>query len=473
LPGRRDFLKSGAAGFAAAMMPPADPSAAAQAGRGITTGGNSRVLLKGGIVLTLDRAIGDFETADVLIEGAKIAAVGRNLKAEAQTIDASNMIVMPGFVDTHHHQYETILRSILPDGLLNGPKSYVSDIQGIYTPVYRPEDARISELVASLSQINAGVTTGVDTSQVSHTPEHTDACIDGLREAGRRTLFAYSAGVGPGVKYPQDIRRLRTQHFASADQLLTLAMGGGLDMSTWALAREVAAPIVNHVVGNSAGLEAMGKAGLMKADNEYIHCTQLSEAAWKFIADTGGHVSIATAIEMQMRHGMPPIQQALDHGITPSLSVDVETNMAADMFTVMRATFTLQRALLNERVLAGERNLPGLLTSRQVLEMATIQGARDSHLDRKIGTLTPGKDADIVMLRTDTINVMPVNNAAGAVVTLMDTSNVDTVFIAGKLMKRGGSLVGVDLPRIRRTVEASREAVLNRAGVKGNRLGVT
>jgi cytosine/adenosine deaminase-related metal-dependent hydrolase len=184
-------------------------------------------------------------------------------------------------------------------------------------------------------------------------------------------------------------------------------------------------------------------------------------------------VSIATAIEMQMRHGMPPIQQALDHGITPSLSVDVETNMAADMFTVMRATFTLQRALLNERVLAGEQNLPALLSCRQVLEMATIQGARDSHLDHRVGTLTPGKDADIVMLRTDAINVMPLNNAAGAVVTLMDTSNVDTVFIAGKLMKRAGGLVGVDLPRIRRTAEASREAVLARAGVRGNRLGVS
>ena len=394
-----------------------------------------------------------------------------NDKADAQTIDASNMIVMPGFVDTHHHQYETILRSILPDGLLNGPKSYVSDIQGIYTPVYRPEDARISELVASLSQINAGVTMGVDTSQVSHTPEHTDACIDGLREAGRRTLFAYSNGVGAGSRYPQDIRRLRTQFFASSDQLLTLAMGGGLDPETWALARQVGAPIVNHVVGNTAGLEMMGRAGLMKADNEYIHCTQLSKAAWKMIADTGGHVSIATAIEMQMRHGMPPIQEAIDHGITPSLSVDVETNMAADMFTVMRATFTLQRALLNERVIAGEQNLPALLTSRQVLEMATIQGARDAHVDARCGTITPGKDADIIMLRTDTINVMPLNNAAGAVVTLMDTSNVDTVFIAGKLMKRGGTLVGVDLAKIRRTVEASREAVLARAGYKGNRLG--
>ena len=158
---------------------------------------NSRILLKGGMVLSLDRNVGDFANADVLIEGKKIAAVQPNLKAEAQVIDAANTIVMPGFIDTHHHQYETILRSILADGLLAGPKSYQSEIQGILTPVYRPEDAYISELVASLSQINAGVTTGVDTSQVSHSPDHTDACVNALAEAGRRTVFAYSQGVGP------------------------------------------------------------------------------------------------------------------------------------------------------------------------------------------------------------------------------------------------------------------------------------
>jgi 5-methylthioadenosine/S-adenosylhomocysteine deaminase len=476
MPKRRDFLKSSAAGLVTAAVSSAAMTApaAAQAGASsaIRTGRNQRILLKGGTVLTLDRAIGDFESADVLIEGKKIVAVQPNIKADAQVIDASHMIVMPGFVDTHHHQYETILRSILADGILNGPRSYTSDIQGIFTPVYRPEDAQISEHVASLGQINAGVTTGVDTSQVSHTPEHTDACISGLAAAGRRTLFAYSQGVGSGVKYPQDIRRLRSQFFSSDDQLITLAMGGGANASTWALAREVGAPTVNHVVGNPGVLEELGRAKLMGPDNEYIHCTQLTDTAWKMIADSGGKVSIATAIEMQMRHGMPPIQKAIDHGIMPSLSVDVETNMAADMFTVMRATFTLQRALLNERVLAGEQNLPPLLTCRQVLEMATIQGARDSHLDRKIGTLTPGKEADIIMLRMDAINVIPVNNAVGAVVTLMDTSNVDTVFIAGKLMKRGGQLVGVDLPTIRRRVEASRDAVLTRAGYPRTRLGV-
>src|SRR5262249_27516563 len=148
--------------------------------------------------------------------------------------------------------YETILRSILADGLLAGPKSYQSEIQAILTPAYMPDDAYISELVASISQINAGVTTGVDTSQVSHTPEHTDACIEGLAKAGRRTLFAYSQGVGPGTQYPQDIRRLRTRFFSSDDQLLTLGMGGGPVANVWSLAREVGVPIVNHIVGNSA-----------------------------------------------------------------------------------------------------------------------------------------------------------------------------------------------------------------------------
>src|SRR5207247_4854960 len=142
----------------------------------------------------------------------------------------------------------------------------------------------------------------------------------------------------------QDIRRLRTSYVSSPDQILTLAMGGGLDATTWALARQVGAPIVNHVVGNAGGIEMMGKAGLMGPDNEYIHCTQLTETAWKMIADTGGKVSIAPAIEMQMRHGMPPFQTALDHGVQLSLSADVECNMSADMFTTMRPAFSLPRA---------------------------------------------------------------------------------------------------------------------------------
>jgi len=164
-----------------------------------------------------------------------------------------------------------------------------------------------------------------------------------------------------------------------------------------------------------------------------------------------------------MRHGMPPFQTALDHGIRPSLSVDVECNMTADMFSIMRTAFTLQRALVNQRALAGEKNLPRLLTSRDTLELATIEGARTAHLDSKIGTLTPGKEADIVMLATDRINVFPLNNAPGTVVTLMDTSNVENVFIAGRVMKWQGKLVGVDLGRIRATIDKARDGLLARA----------
>src|SRR6201993_4875300 len=186
-----------------------------------------RILLKGGIVLSLDPQVGDFAKGDVLIEGKKILAVGRNLNAAAPVVDAAGMIVMPGFVDTHHHQYETILRGILADGVLgtpaDGKKTYQGVIQGIFTPVYQPEDAYISQLVASLSQLNAGVTTTVDTSQVSHTPAHSDACIAGLKESGRRAVYTYSPGVGPDSQYPKDLLRLKSQYFSSADQLLTLA----------------------------------------------------------------------------------------------------------------------------------------------------------------------------------------------------------------------------------------------------------
>jgi cytosine/adenosine deaminase-related metal-dependent hydrolase len=370
---------------------------------------------------------------------------------------------MPGMIDTHHHQYQTILRSILADGILPrvpaSPKNnYNSVIGGIFTPAYLPEDAHIAELLASLSQINAGVTTTVDTSQVQLTPEHTDACIAGLKESGRRALFTYAAG-GPNgaARFTQELARLRKQYFSSDDQLLTLGSGGA-SADQWKFARSLGAPIITH----NGGTTAMDNSELMGPDNEYIHCTRLDEAGWKRIADTGGKVSIAPAIEMQMQHGLPPFQQALDHGIRPSLSVDVECNMTADFFSIMRAAFTVQRALANERILRGDSNAPALITCRDVIEFATIDGAKVAHLDSKVGSLTPGKEADIVVLATDRINTFPLNNVPGAIVTLMDTSNVEHVFIAGKVMKWQGTLVGVNLNRLRLQAEKSRDGLLAR-----------
>jgi 5-methylthioadenosine/S-adenosylhomocysteine deaminase len=433
-----------------------------------------RILIKGGVVLTLDPRIGDFAQADVLIEDGKIREVRPSIAVSddaAAVIDAANRIVLPGFIDTHHHFYQGLLRSILTNSLLN--PDYSRDIGNTLTPAYAPAEAYAGVLVTALGMIDMGTTTAVDTSQVSHTPEHSDACIRALQESGIRAVYAYWRGTGPDARYPQDIVRLQRSYFNSQDQLLTLAMGASLDAKIFTYAREVGVRCISHGVNSNTErtLLELGRAGLLRPGDEYIHCTHLSDAAWQLLKDTGGRVSIAAPIEMAMGHGMPPIQDALDHGIRPSLSSDVDATMAQDPFTIMRSAFTLQRLLLLQRARRGEQNLPPLLTCRDVLEFATIEGARCAGLDGKIGTLTPGKEADIVVLAADRLNVWPLNNAPGAVVNVMNPSNVDTVFIAGKAKKWRGNLVGVDAPRVLRVVQEARDAVVRRSGFRMNLLG--
>jgi cytosine/adenosine deaminase-related metal-dependent hydrolase len=156
---------------------------------------------------------------------------------------------------------------------------------------------------------------------------------------------------------------------------------------------------------------------------------------------------------------MPPIQKFLDRGLRPSLSVDVETNVPGDMFNQMRSVLALQRANAT-----AEGKAP--LTASEVLACATIDGAKANGLEATIGTLTPGKQADVIVLRTDRINVTPLNDPSTAVVTGMDTGNVDTVLIAGRVMKRHGELLHVDWPAVKRMVAESRDHVLARSGFK-------
>jgi 5-methylthioadenosine/S-adenosylhomocysteine deaminase len=477
-PSRRALLKSGAAAVAGATVAPLFPAAsfAQRASDGTLARllGERRILLKGGVVLTLDRQIGDFAHADVLIEDGKIREIRPDIAITgdaAAVIDATNRIVLPGFIDTHHHFYQGLLRNILTNGLLN--PDYSRDIGNTLTPAYAPADAYAGVLVTALGMIDMGTTSAVDTSQVSHTPEHSDACVRALQESGIRAVYAYWRGSGPDAKYPQDIVRLQRSYFNSQDQLLTLAMGSSLDPKIFAYAREVGVRTVSHGVNSNTErtLMELGRAGLLRPGDEYIHCTHLSDAAWRLLKDTGAQISIAAPIEMAMGHGMPPIQDALDHGIRPSLSSDVDATMAQDPFTLMRSAFTLQRLLLLQRARNGEQNLPPLLTCRDVLEFATIEGARCAGLEHKVGTLTPGKEADIVMLAADRLNVWPLNNAPGAVVNVMNPGHVDTVFIAGKVKKWRGNLVGVDAPRVLRLVAEARDAVVRRAGFRMNLLG--
>jgi 5-methylthioadenosine/S-adenosylhomocysteine deaminase len=484
---RRAALKMGTLGLLGSLVAPeaflkgalaADNAAAASTGRG-------KMLLKGGIVLTLDKSLGDFSQADVLIEGGKIAAVGRKIDAgDAEVIDASGMIVMPGFIDTHRHMWQGLLRNVGPNDLLG---DYLAKILFGFAPKMTPEDIYLGNLITALSAMNSGITSMLDWSHIATSPQHTDAAIQGLRTANIRAVYGYGPNFGlkpawfenPQSAYPNDIRRLRKEHFSSADQLLTLALAAaGPEFSNvdaaareWTIAREVGARISVHVgvglLGKKGALQALGEKVKFADDTTYIHCCTLSDKEWRMMADSGATVSLAIPIEMQMGHGMPPIQKALDSGIRPSLSIDVETNQPTDMFTQMRACFALQRALMNEKNLFGgpEPDRTKLLTVRDVIQFATVEGAKANGLGHKIGTLTPGKQADVIMLRADTINVTPLNDVIGDIVLGMDSGNVDSVFVDGRAIKREGRLLNVDLAGLRQRAAQARAALFERAKI--------
>jgi 5-methylthioadenosine/S-adenosylhomocysteine deaminase len=484
---RRKFLKASAAtGFAVGGLNllAARPAAARDDDDGPEHSGhrNRRYVIRGGAVMSMDRAVGDFEVGDVLVEGKKIVAVGRNLNAGgAAEIDARGRIVMPGFIDTHHHLFETALRSFLADGLLfdgldgRVANNYFQRILLGFAPVYRPRDVYISTLFGALSQLDAGVTTVHDISQIHHSPEHSDATIKALRDARGRAVFGFfeSAGAAilrtnPGNLYPADARRIKKKYFSSGDQLLSMTMGGEIYLTgyeaAWSIGRELGIPVAAHIVGTFGMRGEFDKLAAAKAfgsDNLFIHMTGMSDEAWLAAKAAGAGVSLAVPIEMNMRHGTPPIQKAIDLGFQPSLSSDVECTLTADMFTQMRTTMAVQKMFVNGQALGENgpppKDPPKLLTTRDVLGWATMNGARDLRLDKKVGSLTPGKEADIIILDAEAINVAPLNHVPGAVVSLMERSNVETVIVAGRVRKWKGRMLDTDLGRLRKELEESRD----------------
>jgi 5-methylthioadenosine/S-adenosylhomocysteine deaminase len=515
---RRDFLKVATATGAAvaglnlfAARPAAadgehEPDDSGRPGR--------RYIIRGGAVMSMDPLVGDFPQADVLVEGKKILAVGPNLHASgADEIDARGRIVMPGFIDTHHHQFETVLRSFLADGILINDKSntpsgnttYFEFILLTFAPVYRPQDVYINELFGGLSQLDDGVTTVHDVSQIHHSPQHSDAAIQALFDTGRRAAFGYfeSAGANilgtnPGNLYPTDATRIKSQWFSSSDQLVTMIMGGEVYLGnattdqSWTLGRHLGLQIAAHILSPfgirpifdqlAAGTGGNGHIGI-GPDNLFIHMTGMADAAWQKVKDVGAQVSLAVPIEMNMRHGIPPILKMESLGMEPSLSVDVECTLTADFFTQMRSMMNMQRMVVNQMVLEqGDfyppnqwpkpaNGTPALLTTRDVLRYGTMNGAKALRLDKKVGSLTPGKEADIIILDATAINVAPLNQVPGAVVSLMDRTNVETVIVAGKIRKWKGTLLDVDLPHLRSQLEASRDYVFAAAKIPQNLFG--
>jgi 5-methylthioadenosine/S-adenosylhomocysteine deaminase len=439
----------------------------------------NRLLLRGGYVLTVDPELGDLPKGDVLIDGDTIAAVAPQVDADAEVVDVSGDIVIPGFVDTHRHTWEAAIRGCAPNATLD---DYFVDVLDSFAPLYRPEDVYASNLAGALECVNAGITTLVDWSHINNTPEHPDAAIRGLDEAGIRAQYAYgSANLSLNDYWNQskiaipgdDVRRVRDTYFSSDDRLLTMALatrGPGFCVddvvrSEWTLARDLGIPITVHVgMGRLAGRFGMIKQlhdlGLLGPDTTYIHCCYFSDEEWRLVADSGGTISIAPQVEAQMGHGWPPVNKAREHGLRPSLSIDVVTTVPGDMFTQMRCAFGCERARVNAIAWEADTPVPeNMLTARDMLEMATINGARVAGLERRTGSLTPGKKADVVVVDAHSLNMAPVIDPVAAVTLCADVSNVDTVIIDGKVRKRDGKLLA-DADKARQLVEASRDYLI-------------
>lgn len=476
---RRALFKAGAAlavfGGAPLVPRPLDarqrPGAADDAGTlepiwRQSVSANQYIHLKGGTVVSMDPKVGDFATGDILIQGKKIVAVGPEVKApaSAQVIDASNTVMIPGFVDPHRHAWEGQLRRIIPDGPI---AAYGAATHRGFAPYYRPQDHYAANLITALGCIDGGITCIVDNSHNSRSGAHSDAAIRALFDSGVRAEHA-AGGASFGEwdrQYPQDLVRLQKQFFTSDDQLVTLRLYSTLNRENWAFARKLGLRISSEANG-AANFADFAKEKLLGPDNTFNHCNGWSDEVWQWVKDAGCTVNVTPRSDPQygLGEGVLAFQKALDHGMLPGLSIDNETSYGGDMFTEMRVAFNIQRGMVAYRRAAGDPAPPALVTTRQILECATVGGAANAGLLHKCGTLTPGKEADIVLIRTNDINLYPSNHAIGSVVAAADSRNVDTVIIAGKVRKLRGQMVGVNMDKFRQMGDESRNYLFAKAG---------
>lgn len=438
----------------------------------------SRILIRNGTVITVDPHLGELADADVLVVDGKIEAVGVGLDVEdCEVIDATDMIVMPGFVDTHRHIWQAAIRNIGSDWTHG---QYLTGIHLGLSKLFRPQDTYIGNLLGTLEALDGGITTILDWSHNIETPEHADAAVAALQESGSRAIFAHGGGatmwqVPSPVPHSRDVLRVRDQYFSSSDQLVTMAFAmRGPQFSTpeaaiedWKLAQELGTRITVHngdgEWGKRRPVAWMHEHGMLNENVTTVHCCSLATDELAMMADSGGSASVSADVEAQMGLGWPATGRLLEAGIRPSLSIDVCASNGSSMFSAMKATIAIQRGLDNAaEEHAGEQDRVKL-TCRDVMEFATIEGARAVGLGSVIGSLSPGKQADIIMVRTDSLSMMPLNNPIGQLIYNAHAGLVDTVLVAGKVVKRNGKLVDVDVERIRNLAVQTRDYLFEQA----------
>jgi cytosine/adenosine deaminase-related metal-dependent hydrolase len=449
--------------------------------------GNGRTLISGGTVVSPLHL--DGTRLDVLIDDGVISQIAPHIEVpDATVIDASDMVVSPGFVDTHRHTWQSQLRGLSADWSI---PEYLAGVRGTFGPRYTPDDVYAGTLLGCAEALDAGVTTVLDWAHIMNSAEHADASVQALKEFGGRAVFGHGTPNDRDIEewyvdsvrpHPADLRRIRDQYFSSDGGLLTLAMAARGPQHTtletsvddWQLARELGIRITVHVGEGAWGKRhepvlRLHNAGVTGPDTTYVHANRLSDAEFQIIAQTGGSISVAPEVEMHMGHGYPATGRALAAGIQPCLSVDVVVGVGGDMFSVMRAALAAERARLNDEAIDRGEMVERLgIRTADILRFATIEGARACGLDDRTGSLDVGKEADIVLLAPSGLNLAPLNNALGSLVLAAHPGNVDTVIVAGRVVKRNGRLLSVDIEKVRRLAEDSRDNLYARAGVSKN-----
>ena len=439
-------------------------------------------MLSGGYVVSMEESIGELPRGDVLIEDGVIVRVAAEVEVgDCERVDVTGHVVMPGFVDTHRHTWQTPFRGVCADWTL---EEYFRGMRMAISPACAAHDVYAGNYLGALEALEAGVTTILDFSHCNNSPEHADAALQGLRDAGIRAMFAYGYYPAPSpepaftehAQRLRDARRIRERELSSDDALVTM----GLALTELGLlpfeqtiaearsARELAVPSVLHTGCNwgslvTEGLPELDHHGLLFEEQVHVHCNTLDERNLRRLAEHGCKVSSSPETEIQMGMGHPVISRALACGMRPSLSCDVMSSNSGDMFTQMRIGLQFERCMRNDTFHA--RNvMPDTLelTVRDALRWATANGAHAMGLERRVGSLAPGKQADVIVVGGRRLNMVPMADPVGCMVAQANPSNVRHVLVAGRFAKRDGELVGVNLDSAIELVRDSSERVLAR-----------
>ena len=454
---RRQLLGTTLAAGAAGLAYSASPALAQNAPVAGTAGSlpdRGEFVIRGAYVITMDPNLGDIPNGDIHVRNGAIVAVGPNLVAPgAEVIDARTMIVIPGMIETHWHMWGTAARNMAGDDEKTGYFPYSRVLGKVFTAEDNARGVRIGLAEA----LNGGLTTVNNWSHNLLGPDYADAELQAHRDLGSRALFSYgySRKTGANQTLPlDDVARVQKQWFNGGDGLLTLGIASrGPENNTvdicqkeWETARKLGIRITCHMgtdpqrVEKRQGIQVLLKAGLLGPDVLLVHDTNTNDRDLEVLAKTKTPVSLSPFTELRTGFGFTPILEMLKADVPVSLSVDTALLCGnADMFAIMKAMLNIGD---------GSARSEFGLAARRVLQMATIDGAVALGIADKVGSLTPGKRADIVVIRTNDLNMAPFTNPVHMVVQSAQPSNVEYVSVDGRMLKRGGKLVAVDVPKL-------------------------